>query len=82
MEARIKSSDSTRSLAQLVWAKRIYTIYCLNLSYALFMKIYSYLATVPAGGLLQGKCVTLPRISYAYPTDAWFEIIGFTTFHD
>lgn len=48
MEARIKSRDSTRSLAQLVWAKRISTIYCLNLSYALFMKIYSDFATVPA----------------------------------
>ena len=51
------------------------------------MKIYSQFATVPAGGLLYGKCVTLPRISNAFPADAWasileFKIVSLSSFSD
>lgn len=76
MEARIKSCDSVRSLAQLVRANRI-ILFIVQRSYALFMKIRSDFATVPVprgGGLIRRKCVTLPRICYALPDDAWCSI--------
>lgn len=71
MEARIKSRDSARSLAQLVRANRI-ILFIVQRSYTLFMKIRSDFATVSVpGGLIRRKCVTLPRICYALSDDAW-----------
>lgn len=67
MEARIKSRNSARSLAQLVRAKRIILFIV-----QILCVIYENPKSIRHGTRVSyWKCVTLPRISYAFPADAW-----------